>query len=71
MAGNCSLLLFSHTGLPSCLIMRPGSQVELQVLRSFYKEQGKSPFPKLPWKTGSMHFRFLPVSTAAPPPFLA
>ena len=37
------------------------AQVELQVLRSFYKEQGKSPFPKLSWKTGSLHFRFLPV----------
>ena len=40
------------------------AQVELQVLRSFYKEQGKSPFPKLPWKTGSLHFRFLPVRSA-------
>ena len=57
--------------LPSCLKVCPVLQVELQVLRSFYKEQGKSPFPKLPWKTGSMHFRFLPVSTSCPAPSMA
>ena len=36
-------------------------QVELQLLRSFYKEQQKSPFKFLPWKNGFMHFRFLAV----------
>lgn len=41
----------------SCTLL----QVELQTLRSFYKDQGKSPFRFLPWKTGSIHFRFLPV----------
>jgi hypothetical protein len=36
-------------------------QVELANVRSFYKEQQKSPFKFFPWKTGAMHFRFLPV----------
>ena len=36
-------------------------QVELQLLRSFYKEQQKSPFKFLPWKSGVVHFRFLTV----------
>ena len=36
-------------------------QVELQLVRSFYNEQQKSPFKFLPWKNGAMHFRFIPV----------
>lgn len=36
-------------------------QVELQLVRSFYNEQQKSPFKFLPWKNGAMHFRFVPV----------
>lgn len=30
-------------------------------MRSFYKEAQKSPFKFFPWKTGNMHFKFLPV----------
>lgn len=42
---------------------QPGrSQVELNNVRSFYKEAQKSPFKFFPWKTGNMHFKFLPVS---------
>ena len=37
-------------------------QVELQLVRSFYKEQQKSPFKFLPWKNGALHFSFVPVS---------
>ncbi len=37
-------------------------QVELNNVRSFYKEAQKSPFKFFPWKQGNMHFRFLPVS---------
>ena len=40
-------------------------QVELANVRSFYKEQQKSPFKFFPWKSGTMHFRFLPVSAIA------
>ena len=40
-------------------------QVELQLVRSFYKEQQKSPFKFLPWKNGALHFRFVPVSASA------
>ena len=40
-------------------------QVELNNVRSFYKEAQKSPFKFFPWKTGNMHFRFLPVRAAA------
>ena len=36
-------------------------QVELTNVRSFYKEAQKSPFKFFPWKTGNMHFKFLPV----------
>lgn len=36
-------------------------QVELNNVRSFYKEAQKSPFKYFPWKTGNMHFKFLPV----------
>ena len=36
-------------------------QVELNNVRSFYKEAQKSPFKFFPWKQGNMHFRFLPV----------
>ncbi|KAK9837091.1 hypothetical protein WJX81_002340 [Elliptochloris bilobata] len=39
-------------------------QVELQLVRSFYKEQQKSPFKFLPWKNGALHFRFIPVDKA-------
>lgn len=39
-------------------------QVELQNVRSFYKEAQKSPFKFFPWKTGNMHFKFLPASFA-------
>lgn len=47
-------------------------QVELQLVRSFYKEQQKSPFKFLPWKSGALHFRFAPArpwprARAAPP----
>lgn len=35
--------------------------MELQNVRSFYKEAQKSPFKFFPWKTGNMHFKFLPV----------
>ena len=37
-------------------------QVELSSFQSFYKASSKSPFKSFPWKSGSMHFRFLPVS---------
>eukprot|EP01025_Chloroclados_australasicus_P033741 TRINITY_DN3449_c1_g1_i6.p1 TRINITY_DN3449_c1_g1~~TRINITY_DN3449_c1_g1_i6.p1 ORF type:complete len:1325 (-),score=173.53 TRINITY_DN3449_c1_g1_i6:756-4730(-) len=33
--------------------------VDLHVVNSFYKESGKSPFGYLPWKEGSLHFRFI------------
>lgn len=36
-------------------------QVELNNVRSFYKEAQKSPFKFFPWKAGNMHFKFLPV----------
>lgn len=42
------------------LIMRH-RQVELNNVRSFYKEAQKSPFKFFPWKQGHMHFRFLSV----------
>ena len=38
------------------------TQVDLGNVRSFYKESQKSPFKFFPWKTGSMHFKFLSVS---------
>ncbi|KAK9802768.1 hypothetical protein WJX73_000202 [Symbiochloris irregularis] len=56
--------------LPYYTLITRHRQVELQVLRSFYKEQGKSPFRYLPWKTGSMHFRFLPADMAMQPSLL-
>ena len=37
-------------------------QVELSSFQSFYNASSKSPFKAFPWKSGSMHFRFLPVS---------
>ena len=37
-------------------------QVELSSFQSFYNASSKSPFKSFPWKSGSMHFRFLPVS---------
>ena len=40
-------------------------QVELQLVRSFYKEQQKSPFKFLPWKNGALHFSFIPVSVSS------
>jgi hypothetical protein len=46
------------------LIMRH-RQVELNNVRSFYKEAQKSPFKFFPWKQGNMHFRFLPVRCQA------
>ncbi len=45
-------------------------QVELQNVRSFYKEAQKSPFKFFPWKTGNMHFKFLPVSYNTKQPLL-
>ncbi len=44
-----------------CRLVTRHRQVELQLLRSFYKELQKSPFTFFPWKNGFMHFRFLPV----------
>jgi hypothetical protein len=44
-----------------------GAQVELNNVRSFYKEAQKSPFKFFPWKTGNMHFKFLPVRCGAGP----
>lgn len=60
-----ALLLFNwptNQGL-SCLC-NLSVQVELQNVRSFYKEAQKSPFKFFPWKTGNMHFKFLPASFA-------
>ena len=37
-------------------------QAELTNVRSFYKEAQKSPFKFFPWKTGNLHFKFVPVS---------
>ena len=36
-------------------------QVELSSFQSIIQTQAKSPFKSFPWKTGAMHFRFLPV----------
>lgn len=47
-----------------CLSPLPPLQVELNNVRSFYKESQKSPFKFFPWKTGNMHFRFLPEDAA-------
>ena len=44
-----------------CCCVRRRRQVELNNVRSFYKESQKSPFKFFPWKTGNMHFKFLPV----------
>lgn len=41
-----------------CSLVTKHRQIELQLLRSFYKEQQKSPFTHLPWKAGALHFRF-------------
>jgi hypothetical protein len=49
------VLVELHKALGLCL------QVELHNVRSFYKEAQKSPFKFFPWKTGNMHFKFLPV----------
>ena len=51
------------------LINRPAAmlQVELSSFQSFYKASSKSPFKTFPWKSGSMHFRFLPVSPPGQP----
>lgn len=38
-------------------------QVELSSFQSIVQTQAKSPFKSFPWKTGAMHFRFLPVRT--------
>ena len=38
-------------------------QVELANVRSFYKENQKSPFKAFPWKTGTMHFHYVPQVT--------
>lgn len=46
---------------PSFSIHLLCTQVELNNVRSFYKEAQKSPFKFFPWKAGNMHFRFLPV----------
>ncbi|KAK9846875.1 hypothetical protein WJX84_009549 [Apatococcus fuscideae] len=46
-------------------------QVDLGNVRSFYKESQKSPFKFFPWKTGSMHFRFLSEEAASRPQPLA
>ncbi|BDA44212.1 probable trafficking protein particle complex subunit 9 at N-terminal half [Coccomyxa sp. Obi] len=48
-----------------CRLVTRHRQVELQLLRSFYKEQQKSPFMFFPWKNGFMHFRFLTEEAAA------
>ena len=37
-------------------------QVELSSFQSIVETQSKSPFKSFPWKTGAIHFRFLPVS---------
>ncbi|GAB4823676.1 hypothetical protein N2152v2_010722 [Parachlorella kessleri] len=42
-------------------------QVEHNNVRSFYKEAQKSPFKFFPWKTGNMHFKFLPEDVALQP----
>lgn len=42
-------------------------QVELNNVRSFYKEAQKSPFKFFPWKTGNMHFKFLPEELSLQP----
>lgn len=55
-----SLLL--HSDLWSLCKHNVGVQVELQSIQPFYTEQQKSPFKFFPWKTGTMNFRFLPVS---------
>jgi trafficking protein particle complex subunit 9 len=52
-------LFTSHDTRGSCL-----AQVDLQLLRSFYKEAQKSPFKFFPWKTGKMHFRFVAPEAA-------
>ncbi len=36
-------------------------QVELSSFQSIVQTQSKSPLKSFPWKTGAMHFRFLPV----------
>jgi hypothetical protein len=45
--------------------------VELNNVRSFYKESQKSPFKFFPWRSGTMHLRFLPDGPAARPSPLA
>ncbi|DBA95519.1 TPA: hypothetical protein ACH3X3_013374 [Trebouxia sp. C0006] len=44
-------------------------QVELSSFQSIVQTQSKSPLKSFPWKTGAMHFRFLPedVATKASP----
>ena len=36
-------------------------QVELSSFQSIVQTQSKSPLKSFPWKTGAIHFRFLPV----------
>ena len=48
--------------LQYCNLLTKHRQIDLQLLRSFYKEQQKSPFTHLPWKAGALHFRFPMVS---------
>ena len=48
--------------LQYCNLLTKHRQIDLQLLRSFYKEQQKSPFTHLPWKAGALHFRFPAVS---------
>ena len=51
----------------SCVLTMKGMNVPLQVelssFQSIVQTQAKSPFKSFPWKTGAMHFRFLPVRT--------
>jgi hypothetical protein len=47
-------------------LVTPHRQIELANVRSFYKQTSKSPFKFFPWKSGSMHFRF--VSPCPPSP---
>ena len=41
---------------------KPGglTQVELANVRSFFNQAQKSPFTSFPWKTGTMHFHYVP-----------
>lgn len=52
--------------LQYCSLVTKHRLIELQLLRSFYKEQQKSPLTHLPWKAGALHFRFPPVLWPSP-----